>query len=130
MFTTLRERLTSTFNPKPLADLDQDDIYGALSNSRRRLIIDYVAQLDDADHATTRKLSAYIAAEEHDKPVDDVTSDDRKSVYIAIYQGHIPELDSLGIIAADGHEITATPATQAVNDIRRETRDRLGGDRL
>ncbi|SEP11240.1 hypothetical protein SAMN04487948_114108 [Halogranum amylolyticum] len=45
-----------------------------------------------------RDIAAQVAAWENDKPIAQLTSDERQRVYISLYQGHLPKLDEKGII--------------------------------
>ncbi|WP_249269061.1 MULTISPECIES: hypothetical protein [unclassified Halorubrum] len=46
-------------------------------------------------------LAEHIAAEENDTTVRQLSSDQRKRVYIGLYQCHLPKMDSLGVIDYD-----------------------------
>ena len=124
---TLKARLTGQQDGvDALATLTEDDIHGALSNSRRRHVISYLAQGDDP--ATIGELATYIACVEYDATPEALTSDQRKNVYVAIYQCHLPKLDELDIVDFGREDVHATPRTHALDDIRRETNRRLGGE--
>ena len=129
MFTTLKERLTGgreSGGINALAALSLDDVHHILSVSRRRHIISYVAQTDDA--ATLAELATYVASEEYDCSPDDVRSQEYKRVYVALKQNHLPKLDSHDIVDFARNDVYATPRTQALDEIRRDTRSLLGGD--
>ncbi|MDG5776817.1 hypothetical protein VB773_21910 [Haloarculaceae archaeon H-GB2-1] len=44
------------------------------------------------------ELSAKIAAWENDTEVDELTDQERKRVYVSLYQTHIPKLEEVGLI--------------------------------
>ena len=46
-------------------------------------------------------LAEHIAAKENDTTVRQLSSDQRKRVYIGLYQCHLPKMDSLGVIDYD-----------------------------
>ena len=133
MLSTLRERLsgddTDIQSVDALATLTQDDIHDVLSNSRRRHIINYLTQPTDGT-ATIGELTAYIACEEHDCTPEDLTSQQRKAVYVGLYQCHLPTLDQLDIVDFARNDVHPTPRTQALEDIRTATRTRIptGGE--
>lgn len=107
-------------------DVDVDDAYKAMSNSRRRHIIQYLAS--DTPESTTGELADLIAGIETDDG-DNVDTNDRKAVYICLYQEHLPALDRAGIIEYGdrGHAVQATPVTYALADVLSETERRLNG---
>ncbi|WP_096390882.1 DUF7344 domain-containing protein [Halopenitus persicus] len=79
--------------------LTQDDVYDILSNKRRRYAIHYLKQVDD--RVAVRDLAEQVAAWENDKPIDDLTSQERKRVYISLYQGHLSSMDDRGLVDYD-----------------------------
>lgn len=73
-----------------------DDIFSLLSVERRRQTLE---RLREAQNGTTLSaLAEQIAADENDVRVELVTSDQRKRVYIALYQSHLPKLDDAGVV--------------------------------
>ncbi|MFC7045025.1 hypothetical protein ACFQH6_05940 [Halobacteriaceae archaeon GCM10025711] len=78
--------------------LSQEDVFQTLSNERRRYVIHYLLQ-----HGRTeiRELSLQVAAWENDKPREQVTSDERRSVYNALQQSHLPKMAGSGVIEYD-----------------------------
>lgn len=78
-------------------ELEHDDIFGILSNDRRRCIVHYLKK-HDARPVELRELVDYVAAWETNTPVDELDSDERKSVYAAIRQTHLPKMEEAGIV--------------------------------
>ena len=79
--------------------LPTEVIFTTLSNRRRRYVLHYLAQVGDA--VTMRDLSEQIAAWENriDRPA--VTPKQRKRVYTALHQTHLPMMNRLGAVAYD-----------------------------
>ncbi len=76
--------------------LEKDDLFHILQNQRRRRVLKY---LQDADEAVDmRDIAEQVAAWENDKTVQQITSDERQRVYIALYQSHLPKLDEKGVL--------------------------------
>ena len=73
-----------------LTELPLDVIYGLLSNERRRRTLHY---LETVQETTLGELAEHLAAVENDKPVEAVSSEERKRLYICLYQCHLPKLD-------------------------------------
>ena len=77
--------------------LTLDEIFEILMNERRREVIAYLRS--DADHsATLDELAEYIAAKENDIEIPQLSSAQRKRVYIGLYQCHLPKMDEYGVI--------------------------------
>jgi hypothetical protein len=70
-----------------------------LKNSRRRSVIRYLLEHDGS--GVLSDVAEEIAAEENDVTVRELSSDQRKRVYIALYQCHLPKMDSLGLVEYD-----------------------------
>lgn len=74
-----------------------DEVFGLLRNQRRRDVLWYLQGTDE--QVAIGKLAKAIAARECDKSVSQVTSQERKRVYIGLYQGHLPKMDDCGAVA-------------------------------
>lgn len=81
------------------AVLSTDAIFETLSSRRRRYILHYLKQRDQ--QVTIRDLSTQIAAWENGIEVSAVTPKERKRVYTALHQTHLPKMDKLGVVVHD-----------------------------
>ncbi|RLM53165.1 ArsR family transcriptional regulator [Halobellus sp. Atlit-31R] len=72
-----------------------DDVFSVLSNSRRRHILE---ELDRDPELTLATLAEQLAAIENDCAREELTSEQRKRLYISLYQTHLPALDDAGVI--------------------------------
>lgn len=79
--------------------LSQDEVYQLLSNPRRRFIISF---LRGRDEIHLQDLAAEVAAWENETAIDSLTAQQRKRVYVSLYQTHVPKLEEAGIIDYDG----------------------------
>lgn len=79
--------------------LSQDVIFDLLSNRRRRFILSYLYEHDEP--TMLMEFATRIAAWENNVPIDEVTDDQQKRVYVSIYQTHIPKLEDAGVITYD-----------------------------
>jgi DNA-binding transcriptional ArsR family regulator len=77
-------------------ELSKDEIFYLLKNRRRRDIVRYL--MDNDGTATLSELAEHIAAWENDIDVQALNSGQRKRVYVALYQTHLPKLAENGII--------------------------------
>lgn len=96
------------------ADIDLDELLEVLSNRRRRYFWRFLRGQPGAVEIS--EASRHVAAWEEDVPPDELTYEDRKSVYTSLYQHHAPLLDDVGLIEFDKDEATA----RSVTDVERE----------
>lgn len=84
------------------AELSRDQIFDILSNVRRRYVLFYLSQ--SGEPITLQDLSRRLASWENDIPMDEVSKQQEKRVYVSLYQTHVPKLEEAGIIdyADDG----------------------------
>jgi len=82
------------------------EIFDLLSNHRRRYAIHFCKQRDEA--VSLSDVAEQVAAWEQDKPVEELTSAERKRVYTSLQQTHLPTLSESGMIKFDGSEVTLT----------------------
>jgi len=68
----------------------RDEVFTALSNRRRRNVIVYLKQ--HGDDAEVRDIAEQLAAWENDVSIPEVTYKQRKRVYTALHQSHLPKL--------------------------------------
>lgn len=76
--------------------ISKDKIFHILQNQRRRYVLQYLE--NQTEGCILRDLAKQIAAWENEIPVQQVKSDERQRVYIALYQSHLPKMDDVGII--------------------------------
>lgn len=84
--------------PGQSARLTRSAIFDMLSNARRRYVLLYLQQ---RAAASIRELSRDLAAWENDVDVGAVSSKQRKRVYTALHQTHLPRLDEYGVVTYD-----------------------------
>ena len=111
-------------------ELPDDVIFGLLKNQRRR---DTLRFLDENDgESTLSELSEHIAAKENDIEVRQLSSDQRKRVYIGLYQCHLPKMDNADVIDFDknrGDVELREPAEQLLQYIRQPETESAGSAR-
>ncbi|RQG93762.1 DUF7344 domain-containing protein [Natrarchaeobius oligotrophus] len=99
MMSTLTKYVGDLIQRPQPSPLTVDEASSAIENERRRLIVDVVSRIDD--RITIRKLSEIVASAELEKPAGQLTSKERKRVYVALYQTHLPKLDDVDVIDYD-----------------------------
>ncbi|WP_340098329.1 DUF7344 domain-containing protein [Salinibaculum salinum] len=79
--------------------LSTDTVFQTLGNRRRRYTLHYLRQLDAP--VSIRDLSEQLAAWELGKERTAVTPKERKRLYTALHQTHLPKMDSLDVVEYD-----------------------------
>lgn len=96
--STQRDELTDE-EPKS-GEVPPDSLFDILQNERRRAVIRYLKQRD-SQSVTIDDLATHIAARENNVDVSQVSSTQRKRVYIGLYQSHLPKMDDFDVIDYD-----------------------------
>ena len=81
-------------------EITRDQIFDVLSNHRRICVIRYLQETDE-EVVDLRDVVDYVAKSENGGGTGKVEYQDRKSVYTALRQTHLPKLHELGIIEFD-----------------------------
>jgi hypothetical protein len=81
-------------------------LFTVLSNHRRRYVL-YACNRADGE-TTLSDVAEQVAAWEYDKPVEELTSAERKRVYSSIQQHHLSKLEEAGLLTVDGDRIALT----------------------
>ena len=87
-----------SFGEEP--SLPETDVFEVLSNERRQCILHYLKRQDDR-RVSLRELVDHVAAWENDTTVEALESDERKRVYTALRQNHLPKLEETDIVEYD-----------------------------
>lgn len=77
--------------------LAREEVFDVLSNERRQCVLHYLKRADGRQ-VDLRELVDYVTAWETDSAIGEVASDERKRVYTALRQSHLPRLEEAGII--------------------------------
>ena len=88
--------------------LTADVVFKMLSNQRRRYVLHYMKQRRADQPVTIRTLSEQIAAWENSVACADVNPKQRKRIYTALHQTHLPKMDQLGILNYDRNRGTVS----------------------
>jgi len=83
----------SADDPSPLS---KDVLFELLKNQRRRDVLRYLSARDEV--VTLSDLAEHVAALENDIPESQLSSQQRKRVYVALYQCHLPILDRANVV--------------------------------
>jgi len=93
-----RERTAPESEEKPaeVDSLPKDVFFGLLSAKRRRDVLGYLDE--SGGESTLGELAEHIAASEEGIPPSQLSSKQRKRVYVALYQCHLPKMDDADVI--------------------------------
>jgi len=80
-------------------DFSEEEVYDAVKNLRRRYVLYYLNERGRP--VELGDLAEQVAAWENNVAVEDVSPEQRKSVYSALYQTHLPKLEDIGIVTYD-----------------------------
>lgn len=85
----------------------EDDLFEVLSNRRRRYVVHALEQADET--MQIGEIAERVAAWEYDVEESELSYDERKRVYTALQQTHLPKMDDIGIVEYDKHRGTVEP---------------------
>lgn len=87
------------------ARLSEATVFEVLSSPRRRYVLYALSERGDA---TVNEVATQVAAWEDGISTDAVTSEQRKRVYVSLYQTHVPALAEAGVVEHDGETGTVS----------------------
>jgi hypothetical protein len=95
-------------------------VFEVLSNRRRRLVFEYLQ--DYGGRVDLAEISKRVAAMEEGSTPEEIRYADRKSVHTALYQFHLPKMQSTGFVDYDRRagRVALTPAARTL-DVTIET---------
>jgi hypothetical protein len=79
------------FGPLPL-----DQVFDVLRNERRRRALRFL--VENGGRAEMSELAEALASWETGKSVEELSASERKRVYVALYQCHLPRMDDVEVI--------------------------------
>jgi hypothetical protein len=93
-------------------ELSLDTIFEILKNQRRRYVLKYLREAEGT--VQLNELADQVAAWENDKAVGLVSSNERKRVYVGLYQCHLTKMDDSEVIDFDQYRgtIEVRPAVE------------------
>jgi len=92
----------------------EDELFEVLSNSRRRYAVHAIKREDGVTEVGD--LAEQVAAWEYETDVEGVSYDERKRVYTALQQSHLPKMDEADIVEYDKNRGVVEP-TPALGDV-------------
>lgn len=99
----IMEGLTVTRGPQMSAndheELTRETVFDLMNSPRRRYVIQYLHSTGEP--IELQALANQVASWEDDVPVDELTDQQKKRVYVSLYQTHVPKLAESGVITFD-----------------------------
>ena len=97
--------------PPSVPELSLDVVFDILRNRRRRMVL---AAIEERDGSTTlSELAEHIGGIENDKPPGALNAQERKRVYVGLYQCHLPKMDDANAIEFDKNRGTVERGAMA-----------------
>jgi len=97
-------------------DVSEDRLFDVLSNQRRRFAV-HLLQQDRRDAVAIGDMAEQIAAWENEIDTAEITGGQRKRVYTALQQSHLPKMDDAGVVEfnKDRGVVEPTPILENVD---------------
>ena len=101
---------------EPTTEVSEDELFDVLANQRRRFAV-HLLKREEKDRVEIGDMAEQIAAWENGIDTAEITGDERKRVYTALQQSHLPKMDDAGVVDfnKDRGVVEPTPAIQNVD---------------
>ena len=100
---------------EPAAEISEDDLFDVLANQRRRFAVHLLKHEPD-DAVEIGEMAEQIAAWENGIDTAEISSSERKRVYTALQQSHLPKMDDAGVVEFNKARGVVEP-TPALTDV-------------
>lgn len=96
---------------EPTTEVPNDELFDVLANQRRRFVV-HLLKREEEDKLEIGDMAEQIAAWENEIDTAEITGKERKRVYTALQQSHLPKMDNAGIVEfnKDRGTVESTPA--------------------
>jgi hypothetical protein len=91
----------------------RDDLFHILRNQRRRFALHHLKRQNKP--VDVGELATQVAAWENEVSPDEVTSKQRRRVYNALQQTHVPELEETAVVEVDRREVKLTDRAEELD---------------
>jgi DNA-binding transcriptional ArsR family regulator len=99
--------------PPESEEIDRDELFHILRNQRRRFALHHLKRQDEP--VDVGELATQVAAWENEVSTDEVTSKQRRRVYNALQQTHVPELEETAVVEVDRREVELTDRAEELD---------------
>jgi hypothetical protein len=101
---------------EPATEVSEDELFDVLANQRRRFAV-HLLKREEKERFEIGDMAEQIAAWENGIDTAEITGNERKRVYTALQQSHLPKMDDAGVVDfnKDRGIVEPTPALQNVD---------------
>lgn len=103
------------FDGGSTTDLSKDDLFDVLANQRRRFVV-HLLKTGEERRVPIGEMAEQVAAWENGIDTVEISSKQRKCVYTALQQSHLPKLDETGLVEFNRNRGTVEP-TETLNNV-------------
>ncbi|ELZ37879.1 hypothetical protein C471_12276 [Halorubrum saccharovorum DSM 1137] len=100
---------------EPATEVSEDELFDVLANQRRRFAV-HLLKREEADSVAIGDMAEQIAAWENGIDTAEITGNERKRVYTALQQSHLPKMDDAGVVEFNKDRGVVEP-TPALTDV-------------
>ncbi|MFW5919681.1 MAG: DUF7344 domain-containing protein [Halanaeroarchaeum sp.] len=100
--------------PEPTTKVSEDELFDVLANQRRRFAVHLLKREED-DTVAIGDMADQIAAWENGIDKAEITGTERKRVYTALQQSHLPKMDEAGVVEFNKNRGTVEPTPALTN---------------
>ncbi len=100
---------------EPTTELTEDELFDVLANQRRRYAVHLLKREGD-ETVSIGEMAEQIAAWENGIDAAEITGNERKRVYTALQQSHLPKMDDAGVVNFNKNRGLVEP-TRALDDV-------------
>ena len=100
---------------EPATEITEDELFDVLANQRRRFAV-HLLKREAEETIAIGEMAEQIAAWENDIDAAEITGNERKRVYTALQQSHLPKMDDAGVVNFNKNRGTIEP-TGALEDV-------------
>ncbi|ELZ44600.1 hypothetical protein C464_13260 [Halorubrum coriense DSM 10284] len=100
---------------EPAGEVSEDELFDVLANQRRRFAV-HLLKREDQDTLRIGDMAEQIAAWENGIETTEITGPERKRVYTALQQSHLPKMDDAGVVEFNKDRGIIEP-TSALQDV-------------
>jgi len=100
---------------EPTTGVSEDELFDVLANQRRRFAM-HLLKGEHDDQIAIGDMAEQIAAWENGIDMAEITGSERKRVYTALQQSHLPKMDDAGVVEFNKDRGVVEP-TPALTDV-------------
>ncbi|MES3160313.1 MAG: hypothetical protein PPP55_01930 [Halorubrum sp.] len=90
-------------------EISEDELFDVLANQRRRFAVHLLKREEES--MEIGRMAEQIAAWENDVDMAEITGNERKRVYTALQQSHLPKMDRAGVVEFNKNRGVVAPTT-------------------